>query len=96
MKNKFLKNGSFALLLYGVVVCMGGGVQRLWAEAPQEAKIAVIGVVSDAEGPIIGASVVEKGNPGNGVATDVYGRYTIGVSSDAVRLLFMVPRQLTV
>ncbi|GHT42610.1 SusC/RagA family TonB-linked outer membrane protein [Bacteroidia bacterium] len=53
------------------------------AENPQETKIAVTGVVSDADGPIIGASVIEKGNPGNGVATDVDGRFTLRVSPSA-------------
>ncbi|GHT22271.1 SusC/RagA family TonB-linked outer membrane protein [Bacteroidia bacterium] len=61
----------------------GGGVQHLRAESPQDAKIAVTGVVSDADGPIIGAGVVEKGNPGNGVATDVDGRYSLRVSPNA-------------
>ncbi|GHT25002.1 SusC/RagA family TonB-linked outer membrane protein [Bacteroidia bacterium] len=40
-------------------------------------------MVSDAEGPIIGAGVVEKGNPGNGVATDVDGKYSLRVSPNA-------------
>ncbi|GHT46843.1 hypothetical protein AGMMS49965_24640 [Bacteroidia bacterium] len=61
----------------------GGGVQHLWAESPQEAKIAVTGVVSDVDGPIIGANVVEKGNPGNGTATDVDGKYSLRVSPSA-------------
>jgi TonB-linked SusC/RagA family outer membrane protein len=58
----------------------GGGAAR--ADAPQEAKIAVSGVVSDADGPIIGASVVERGTS-NGTATDVDGRYTLRVSPNA-------------
>ncbi|GHT23466.1 SusC/RagA family TonB-linked outer membrane protein [Bacteroidia bacterium] len=50
------------------------------AMAPKQ----VSGVVSDENGEaVIGASVVEKGNPGNGTATDVDGRYTLRVSSDA-------------
>ncbi|GHT25181.1 hypothetical protein AGMMS4957_19520 [Bacteroidia bacterium] len=60
-----------------------GGVLHLRAENPQDAKIAVTGVVSDADGPVIGASVVEKGNPSNGVATDVDGKYTLRVSPNA-------------
>ncbi|GHT19605.1 SusC/RagA family TonB-linked outer membrane protein [Bacteroidia bacterium] len=83
MKNKFLRNSSFALLLYGVGVCTGGGVQSLRAENPQETKIAVTGVVSDADGPVIGASVVEKGSPGNGTASDVDGKYTLRVLPNA-------------
>ncbi|GHT18451.1 SusC/RagA family TonB-linked outer membrane protein [Bacteroidia bacterium] len=61
----------------------GGGVQPVHAESPQDAKIALSGVVSDADGPIIGASVIEKGNPSNGVATDVDGKYTLRVSANA-------------
>ncbi|GHT49471.1 SusC/RagA family TonB-linked outer membrane protein [Bacteroidia bacterium] len=53
------------------------------AESPQDGKIAVTGVVSDADGPVIGASVVEKGNPGNGVATDMDGKYSLRVSPNA-------------
>ncbi|GHT24008.1 SusC/RagA family TonB-linked outer membrane protein [Bacteroidia bacterium] len=40
-------------------------------------------MVSDAEGPVIGAGVVEKGNPGNGVATDMDGKYSLRVSPNA-------------
>ena len=52
--------------------------QMLWAQ-----NSAVSGVVSDVDGPVIGASVVEKGNPSNGVATDVDGRYTLRVAPNA-------------
>ncbi|GHT01139.1 SusC/RagA family TonB-linked outer membrane protein [Bacteroidia bacterium] len=61
----------------------GGGVLPAQAESPQGVKIAVSGVVSDADGAIIGASVIEKGNSGNGIATDVDGRYTLQVSPNA-------------
>ncbi|GHT18948.1 SusC/RagA family TonB-linked outer membrane protein [Bacteroidia bacterium] len=79
---KTLKNFANVLLLSSVFV-VGGGANHLRAESPQGAKIAVTGVVSDAEGPVIGASVVEKGNPANGVTTDVNGKYTLQVSSNA-------------
>ncbi|GHT18343.1 SusC/RagA family TonB-linked outer membrane protein [Bacteroidia bacterium] len=61
----------------------GGGVQYLRAENPQETKITVTGIVSDADGPIIGASVSESGNPSNGTSTDVNGKYTLQVSPNA-------------
>ncbi|GHT50744.1 hypothetical protein AGMMS49982_06630 [Bacteroidia bacterium] len=61
----------------------GGGQTSLRAQAPQEAKIAVTGVVSDADGPIIGAGVIKKGNSGNGVATDIAGKYSLRVSPSA-------------
>ncbi|GHT45343.1 SusC/RagA family TonB-linked outer membrane protein [Bacteroidia bacterium] len=82
MKRK-LKNGLFPLLL-SVALPLTWEGYSINANSPQEAKIAVNGVVSDADGPIIGASVSEKGNSGNGVATDVVGRYTLQVSSNAV------------
>ncbi|GHT21318.1 SusC/RagA family TonB-linked outer membrane protein [Bacteroidia bacterium] len=72
-----------AMLIAIVMVFAGGGVQPLRAEAPQESKSAISGVVSDADGPVIGASVVEKGNPSNGVATDVDGKYTLQVLPNA-------------
>ena len=47
-------------------------------------NITVSGTVTDGEGePLIGASVVEKGSPGNGAVTDLDGRYTISIPSDA-------------
>lgn len=50
--------------------------------AVQQAK-KVTGNVSDAEGPIIGASVVEKGNPNNGTVTDLDGNFTLNVKPGA-------------
>ena len=50
--------------------------------AVQQAK-KVTGSVSDAEGPIIGASVVEKGNPNNGTVTDLDGNFTLNVKPGA-------------
>jgi len=44
----------------------------------QQAK-KVTGNVSDAEGPVIGASVVEKGNPSNGTVTDLDGNFVLNV-----------------
>ncbi|GHT00837.1 SusC/RagA family TonB-linked outer membrane protein [Bacteroidia bacterium] len=77
-----VKNFAKVLLLSSAIIT-GGGANHLKAESPQAAKIAVTGVVSDADGPIIGASVIEKGNPGNGVATDVDGKYSLRVSPSA-------------
>lgn len=41
------------------------------------------GVVNDAMGPVIGASVVEKGNATNGTITDIDGNFSLKVPSDA-------------
>lgn len=52
------------------------------AEASPSQKIKVTGVVEDAEGPVIGASVIEKGTS-NGTATDLDGSFTLMVSPNA-------------
>uniref|UniRef100_UPI000B0F6015 carboxypeptidase-like regulatory domain-containing protein n=1 Tax=Candidatus Symbiothrix dinenymphae TaxID=467085 RepID=UPI000B0F6015 len=77
-----VRNFVNTLLLSGVFIAWGEA-NLLRAQVPQEAKIAVSGVVSDADGPVIGASVVETGTPGNGVATDLDGKYTLRVSPNA-------------
>lgn len=41
------------------------------------------GNVSDSEGPVIGASVVEKGNPSNGAVTDLDGNFSLNVKPGA-------------
>lgn len=48
-------------------------------------KIEVKGVVLDAMGePIIGATVLEKGNPSNGTITDIDGNFILNVSDKAI------------
>jgi TonB-linked SusC/RagA family outer membrane protein len=80
MKQKW-SNLTKTAFLSAVLFLVGGEV--LMAQTPQEAKISVSGVVSDLEGPVIGASVVEKGNPGNGAATDFDGQYSLNVNPNA-------------
>jgi len=48
----------------------------------QQPKITVKGVVNDAQGAIIGASVSEKGTS-NGTVTDIDGNFTLNVASNA-------------
>lgn len=47
-------------------------------EAVQQTTKKVTGTVSDSQGPVIGASVVEKGTT-NGVVTDFDGNFTLNV-----------------
>ena len=49
----------------------------------QQAKVTVTGTVKDAQGPVIGANVVEKGTT-NGTVTDMEGRFSLQVSPGAV------------
>lgn len=47
-------------------------------------KRSVTGVITDASGePIIGANVIEKGNPSNGVITDFDGRFSLAVHPES-------------
>ncbi|WP_373835465.1 carboxypeptidase-like regulatory domain-containing protein, partial [Bacteroides heparinolyticus] len=55
-------------------------VQQLFAQSKQ-----VSGVVNDAFGPVIGASVVEKGTT-NGVITDLEGNFKLTVSGENATL----------
>lgn len=51
----------------------------------EQGRITAKGVILDPQGePVIGASVFEKGNQGNGVVADVDGTFTISVPSGAV------------
>lgn len=53
----------------------------------------VTGNVSDAEGPIIGASVVEKGNAGNGTVTDLDGNFVLNVKPGATIVITYIGYQ---
>ena len=53
----------------------------------------VTGNVSDAEGPIIGASVVEKGNAGNGTVTDLDGNFSLNVMPGATIVITYIGYQ---
>ena len=66
------------------------------AESPQEVQQAtkkITGTVVDAQGPVIGASVVEKGKTGNGVITDFDGKFTLNVNPGATIVVSYVGYQ---
>ena len=56
----------------------------------QNSTIKVNGVVNDAMGPVIGASIVEKGNTGNGTITDIDGNFSLNVSSNSTLIVSFV------
>ena len=56
----------------------------------QNSTIKVKGVVDDAMGPVIGASIVEKGNTGNGTITDIDGNFSLNVSSNSTLIVSFV------
>ncbi|RNC65577.1 TonB-dependent receptor [Proteiniphilum sp. X52] len=53
--------------------------------ARQPATRWVAGVITDTQGePVIGATVIEKGNPANGTVTDIDGHFRLNVAPNAV------------
>jgi len=62
-------------------------------QAVQQSVKKVTGTVSDAMGPVIGASVVEKGNTSNGVVTDFDGNFTINVKPGATLVISYIGYQ---
>ncbi|GHU76106.1 hypothetical protein FACS189414_1460 [Bacteroidia bacterium] len=76
-----------AMFLSVFLLLVGGWALPLRAATPQDAKMAITGIVRDTDGPIIGASVVEKGTPSNGTATDMNGKYSLRVSANATLLM---------
>ena len=79
-----------------LLLCTGlvsGHPLALWAEddvtsmqAVQQ-QITVKGIVNDAMGPVVGASVVEKGNTTNGTITDFDGNFSLLVKPGAVLVI---------
>ena len=49
--------------------------------------VKVEGTVSDAQGPLIGATVKEKGSPNNGTVTDIDGAFTLNVTKGATLVI---------
>ena len=57
---------------------------ELVTENVQQVK-KISGTVTDPTGmPVIGATVLEKGNPTNGTITDIDGKFSLPVKKDAV------------
>ena len=56
----------------------------------QNPNVAVTGTVEDAMGPVIGASVVEKGVPSNGCITDIDGNFSLKVKQNATLIISFV------
>ena len=82
------RNFRKTALLMGTMAFLGLGYSSnaYDAESPQEVQQAtkkITGTVVDASGPVIGASVVEKGKTGNGVITDFDGKFTLNVNPGA-------------
>lgn len=78
---------KYLLFCGTLALWMAGGFQQVYAatepssQAIQQQSNKVTGKVSDATGPIIGASVVEKGTA-NGTITDLDGNFSLNVKRE--------------
>ena len=84
------RNFRKTALLMGTMAFLGLGYSSnaYAAESPQEVQQAtkkITGTVVDAQGPVIGASVVEKGKTGNGVITDFDGNF-VGYQTQEIKV----------
>ena len=87
-----IRNCKFALFCGTLSLCIWGSVPQIKAAGPdyssiQQQDLKVTGVVKDDAGPIIGASIVEKGNPGNGTITDIDGKFSLNVQPGAILVI---------
>ncbi|OJU54117.1 MAG: SusC/RagA family protein [Bacteroidales bacterium 45-6] len=80
--------GTLSLSLLGGVLPMKAAGLDSPAVAQQDRK--ATGVVKDAGGPIIGATVIEKGNASNGTTTDMDGKFTLSVKPGAILVVSYV------
>ena len=87
------KNCKYTLLCGTLSLCFIGGVLPMQAiaqttqSAVEQQTTAVTGIVTDATGPVIGASVIEKGNTTNGTITDLDGKFTLNVRPGATLVI---------
>ena len=91
MKVKKCKN---TLLCGTLTLCLWGGFSQVRAAsfenfAIEQQSNKVTGIVNDEFGPVIGASVVEKGTS-NGVVTDLDGKFSLNVKSGATLIISFV------
>lgn len=87
------KNCRYTLLCGTLSLCFIGGISPMKAitqpvhSAVEQQTHTVTGIVTDATGPVIGASVIEKGNTTNGTITDLDGKFTLNVAPGATLVI---------
>ena len=89
-----VKKCKSTLLYSTLVLCLWGGFPQVRATsfesfAIEQQSNKVIGTVKDEFGPVIGASVVEKGTS-NGVVTDLNGKFSLNVKPGATLIISFV------
>ena len=80
---------GFSKVLFSLLLTMALmlNVPHVAAQNPQTT---VTGTVQDAMGPVIGASIMEKGSTSNGTITDIDGNFSIKVKSGATLVVSFI------
>lgn len=79
--------GTLSLALCGSFLPVHAAFPVERAEMIQQQVKKVTGTVSDVLGPVIGASVIEKGNTSNGTITDMDGNFSLNVAFNATLIV---------
>lgn len=91
-KQKISAKVGMSRVFYTLAVCMALILNVQFVNA-QKATINVKGVVNDVLGPIIGASIIEKGSTGNGTITDMDGNFSLKVPSNGTIIISFIGYQ---
>lgn len=87
-----IKNSKYTLFCVALFLCLLGNITQMNAAKPDYSSIEqqnnkISGIVKDDLGPVIGASVVEKGSGSNGTITNEDGKFTLNISPGATLVI---------
>lgn len=88
-KQKIFSKVGLSRVLFTFIISMALMMNTSYMSA-QSSKVTVTGVVEDTRGAVIGASVLEKGVPSNGVITDLDGNFSLKVNPNATLVVSFV------
>ena len=88
-KRKISSRAGLSKVLFTLMVCMTLMMNVPYLGA-QNSQVTVTGKVEDTMGPVIGASIVEKGVASNGTITDIEGNFSIKVRPNATLIVSFI------
>ncbi len=88
-KRKISSRAGLSKVLFTLMVCLTLMMNVPYLGA-QNSQVTVTGKVEDAMGPVIGASIVEKGVASNGTITDIDGNFSIKVNPNATLVVSFI------
>ena len=90
--NEVFKNSGYTYKIVDnqIVVSTAAAAAKEVQATQQQKQRKISGVVKDAMGEaIIGASVIEKGNPTNGTITDINGKFSLNVGGNELQITYI-------